>query len=67
MYLTLVEYSPSQVDSTTPPPHGHLPHFPMNFNRKMREDIGGGLRQLLFDRQFDGFDAAVDTELVEDV
>jgi len=40
MYLTLVEYYPSQLDSATPPPFGHLPHFPMNFNRKMGGWVG---------------------------
>ena len=66
MYLTLVEYYPSRMDSATPSALLAPPHFPMNFNRKMGE-AGWGLRQFLFDRQFDSFHAAVDAEFVEDV
>jgi hypothetical protein len=66
MYLTLGEYYPSQLDSAPLAPCRHLPHFPMNFNHKMGE-AWWGLRELLFECQFDGFHTAVDAEFVEDV
>src|SRR5574341_1132 len=64
LYLTLVEYLPSQVDSLLPPPASRSTSSKIGCRIW---ETGWGSHQLLLDCQFDSFYAAIDPELVEDV